>query len=366
MTSRLRAWVGSAEFSDAVLLTLGIRLALLVAAPVAVILFGDEAARTRIPLDLWNAWDAPHYFEVAAVGYVDPARAVLFPLLPAMLRVGSLLVPPLVAGMLISIAASVAAAVALYRLGRLDGADRRVARGIVLAMSVFPTSFALVPPYTEPLFLAFAAWSVLRARRSDWVGAGVLGLLAALTRLPGILLLPALVLELRGQPRSPRMLALTLILVGPLAYVGINWIAYGDPLAFIGVQREVFRVETIAPWQALASLWAAVSTPRADPGWLMIYLAPLLAILLLAATTVWALVAARGRPSYAVYAGLSLLIFASVSWPISVPRYILGVFPIFLMLGGFARSRVGGAVLVGSAIILGFMTAEFALGRWAF
>ena len=274
MTARLRAWTASAEFTDAVLLTLGIRLALLVAAPIAVILFGDEAARTRIPLDLWNAWDAPHYFEIAAVGYVDPARAVLFPLLPALLRVGSLLLPPLVAGLLISIAASVAAAIALYRLGRLDGADRRVARGIVLAMSVFPTSFALVPPYTEPLFLAFAAWSVLRARRADWVGAGVLGLLAALTRLPGILLLPALVLELRGQPRTPRMLALALILVGPLVYVAINWLAYGDPLAFIGVQRAVFHVETVLPWQALASLWAAVSIPKADPGWLMIYLAP--------------------------------------------------------------------------------------------
>jgi Gpi18-like mannosyltransferase len=363
---RLRAWAGSAEFTDAILLTLGIRLALLVVAPVAVILFGDEAARSRIPFDLWNSWDAPHYFEVATAGYVDPARAVLFPLLPALLRLGSLVAPPLVVGLSISVVASVAAAVALYRLARLDGADRRVARGVVLAMNVFPTAFALVPPYTEPLFLALAAWTFLRARRADWVGAGVLGLLAALTRLPGVILLPAVLLEMRGKPRSPRMLALALILVGPLAYAGVNWLAYGDPLFFVGVQRDVFRVETVPPWQALASLFAAVSSPRPDPGWLTIYLAPLLAILALAATVVWALVAPRGRLSYAVYAGLSLLMFTSVSWPISVPRYILGVFPMFLMLGGLARSRAGAAVLVASAILLGLLTAEFALGRWAF
>ncbi len=103
MIQRVRAWAGSAEFADAVLLTLGIRLTLLVVAPVAVILFGDEAARSRIPFDLWNAWDAPHYFEVAIVGYVDPARAVLFPLLPALLRVGSLALPPLVVGLTISV-----------------------------------------------------------------------------------------------------------------------------------------------------------------------------------------------------------------------------------------------------------------------
>lgn len=366
MIQRLRDWAASAEFADAVLLTLGIRLALLVAAPIAVILFGDEAARARIPFGLWNSWDAPHYFEVATVGYVDPARAVLFPLLPALLRVGSLALPPLVVGLSISVVASVAAAVALYRLSRLDGADRRVARGVVLAMNVFPTAFALVPPYTEPLFLALAAWTFLRARRADWVGAGVLGLLAALTRLPGVLLLPAILLELRGSRRSPRMVALALILVGPLVYAGINWLAYGDPLFFIGVQRDVFHVETVPPWQALATLFASVSSPKADPGWLMVYVAPLLAILVLAATTVWALLAPRGRPSYAVYAGISLLMFASVSWPISVPRYILGVFPMFLMLGGLARSRVGAAVLVASAILLALLTTEFALGRWAF
>lgn len=134
MTQRLRAWVGSAEFADTVLLAIGIRLAVLVVAPIAVILFGDEAARARIPFDMWNAWDAPHYVEVATVGYVDAARAVLFPLLPALLRRGSLVLPPLAVGLSISVIASVAAAIALYRLARLDGADRRVARGVVLAM----------------------------------------------------------------------------------------------------------------------------------------------------------------------------------------------------------------------------------------
>ncbi len=366
MIGRLRSWLRSAEFADAVLLTVGIRLTLLVIAPLAVVLFGDATSRARIPLDLWNSWDAPHYFEVATVGYVDPARAVLFPLLPALLRVGSFVMPPLVAGLVLSLAASVAAAIAIYRLARLDGADRRVARGAVLAMNVFPTSFALVPPYTEPLFLAFAAWAFLRARRTDWVGAGAMGLLAALTRLPGVLLLPALLVELRGKPRSPRMLGLLLILGGPLVYVGVNWLAYGDPLFFMGIQRDVFRVETVPPWQALSSLLAAVSTPRSEASWLTVYLAPLLALFMLAATTVWAVVAPRGRASYAVYAGLSLLMFASISWPISVPRYILGVFPMFLMLGGLARNRLGLVLLVASSILLGLLTAEFALGRWAF
>lgn len=297
MIPRLRAWVGSAEFADAVLLTLGIRLVLLVAAPVAVILFGDEAARARVPLEIWDAWDARHYIEVAEIGYVDPARAVIFPLFPMLLRAGSVVLPPLVAGLAISLVASVLAAIALYRLARLDGADRRVSRGVVLAMNVFPTSFAMVAPYTEPLFLAFAAWSFLLARRADWVGSGVLGLLAALTRLQGILVLPALLLELRGRTPSWRMLALGLIVVGPLVYMAVNWLAYGDPLFFMAVQRDVFRVETVPPWQALPPLLAAVASPRAEADWLMVYLAPLLALFMLAATTIWAIVAPAAAPA---------------------------------------------------------------------
>jgi Gpi18-like mannosyltransferase len=367
VTGRLRAWLSSAEFADAVLLTLGIRLALLVAAPIAVILFGDDAARARIPIEIWNRWDAPHQLEVAEVGYVDPARSVVFPLLPALIRAGSFVLPPLVAGLLISIVASVVAAIALYRLARLDGADRRVTRGVVLAMNVFPTSFALVPPYTEPLFIAFAAWAFLRARHSDWLGAGVLGLLAALTRAPGVLLLPALLLELRGRRRSPRMLALGLILGGPLVYLGINTLAYGDPFFFMAIQREIFHHQMGPPWQAILPLLDAVSEPRAEAGWLMLYLAPLLSYLVLAAATIWAVFARRGRASYAAYAGLSLLLFASYSdWPISVPRYIIGAFPLFLMLGGLARSRVGPVVLVASSILLGFLATQFSLGRWAF
>ena len=69
-----------------------------------------EALGSRSFLDIWNRWDAPHFFEVAEHGYVDPARIVIFPLLPALIRVGSVVTTPLVAGMLISFAATLAAA----------------------------------------------------------------------------------------------------------------------------------------------------------------------------------------------------------------------------------------------------------------
>ena len=369
VVARLSRWCRSPEFVDAVLPTLGIRLALLLFAPLAVILLGGEAARAGLPLNIWNAWDAPHYLEVARIGYDpagDPARAAIFPLLPLLLRVGSLVLPGFVAGLLISVVATVVAAVGIHRLACLDGGSRPVARAAVLAMNVFPTSFALVPPYTEPVFLALVVWSFLRARRADWVGAGILGMLAGLTRLPGVFILPALLLELRGHSRSPRMLALLLIGLAPIVYLGINWWAYGDPLFFLDVQQRVFFVHTVAPWSAMADLVTAVAKLGGDSFWAMVYVAPLLALFLLGVVLAWAWVSRRSRASYVAYTGLSLLSFASLSWPISVPRYILGVFPLYLMLGGLVRSRFGTPLAVASILVLGLFTTQFALGRWAF
>ena len=367
--ARVDHWVRSPEFFDAVLPTLGVRFALLVFAPIAVILLGDPGARAGVPLNLWNAWDAPHYLEVARLGYDpagDPARSVLFPLLPLLLRFGSVFMPGLIAGLLISVVATVAAAVGIYRLARLDGGSRRIARAAALAVSIFPTSFALTPPYAEPLFTALVVWSFLQARRANWVGAGILGMLAGLTRLPGIFVLPALLLELRGRTRSPRMLALLLIGLAPAIYLAINWWAYGDPLFFVGVQQRVFAVQTVPPWVAFGNLISSVSTLGGDSFWAMVYVAPLLALVLLAVVLAWTALSRRSRGSYIVYVGISLLSFASLSWPISVPRYILGVFPLFLMLGGLARSRFATPLAVASVLLLGLFTAEFALGRWAF
>ena len=94
---RREAWV------DAVLPTILLRGVILVYAFLSVIVIESGALGSRSFLEIWNRWDAPHFIEVAAVGYVDPARIVLFPVLPALIRIGSLVMQPLLAGMVISL-----------------------------------------------------------------------------------------------------------------------------------------------------------------------------------------------------------------------------------------------------------------------
>jgi hypothetical protein len=359
-------------WSAAILPVLGVRIALIGLATALVSWLGIIPDGPLGWLDIWRQWDAEHYLQLAAHWYSrgqDWALSAFFPLLPALIRAASFFMEPYLGGMLISLVATVAAAVGLYLLGLADGLGPKRARAAVIAMLVFPTAFAFVPPYTEPLFLALVVWSFVRARQDDWVGAGLLGMLAAMARLQGILLFPALFVAYLEQHRRPGrgLLASTLVPLGTATYLLINLAAYGDPLFFTGPQREVFYHQVAPPWQVIGALVGGLQTSTPDLQTVLVYGAPLVAFGLLAAVTVWALASGHSRASYALYSLLTLASLAAMTWPISVPRYVLGVFPVYLALSGLVRwPSLAVLALISSSLLLGLFTGLFALGRWAF
>lgn len=330
----------------------------------------DSPAGLPDAIRVWYAWDTPHYLDIARAGY-DPggdlALAVFFPLYPALIGVVSLVVAPLAAAMLISFVATLAAAFALYALVLHDGGDRPMARRAVSAMVLFPTSFALVAPYSEALYLALSIGAILAARLDRWAGAGLLGLFAALARVQGWLLGAVLLVEHFARHRlRPRMLWALAVGVGPLVYLAINQLAYGDPLFFMGQQADHFFHHFEPPWVVIGSLIDGVASPRrAD--WAILYLAPLASFILLAAVVYWSFLSDRSRPAYAAYALLSFLVLASVSWPISAPRYVGAIFPVFIALADLGRHRwLWVAAMGASGALLLFFTTLFVRGSWAF
>src|ERR671916_163659 len=98
-------------------------------------------------LAIWNRWDAPHYLDIARMGYVSEgveARwIVFFPLYPWLVRAASFpLRDELLAAFFVSGVASVAAGLLLYRLPRAGGG----AGGGAPAAGFFPLLFP-PPPF---------------------------------------------------------------------------------------------------------------------------------------------------------------------------------------------------------------------------
>lgn len=336
--------------------------------------FAAGSASVSTVVGMFNRWDAPHYLDIAKNWYVNTGDAanfiVFFPLYPVLIR----LITPDFAYLNISalITANVCSFVAffyLYRLTKLEFNSRAAVKA-VLFMSVFPTAYFLSAPYTEGLFFALTISSIYYARVGKWEAAGVLSMFAALSRLAGLLLLPVLLVEFLHQKQwKPlkagfRVVWTFLAGVGFLVYLGLNWQVTGDAFKFMQIQREHW-FNTFDPVTGLMLAWSWATT-HGYPENLSIGIAPIIFAvfgLVMFAAAVWK----RMRPVYLVYLFLSWGLAVSTSWWISVPRYIMAMFPMFMLLGVLTQKKwVNASIAAVFVAGLVYFTACFALGWWAF
>ena len=283
----------------------------------------------------------------------------------------------------------VASFFALYFAHELtrDYFDRKAARAATLALAFFPTAFFLNAVYTEAVFLAAALGSVWAARlRSDFVLAGVLGCLAALTRNVGVLVLLPLAHEwLRGRRHvGPRDLApLALVPAGVLAYMFWLWHWSGHPLLFSTVARTYWGRKLTNPAHTLHLAWeravsgaagairpqrAFETTSTSNPTFHSMATFDYLFLLLLIALVI--LVVAhlpRGLSAYAIGTLLLPVLTPAFVQPLaSLSRYSLAVFPVFFVLGGvLSRNEILLRVWLTASALLGVLfTLYFTTWRW--
>src|SRR5215216_4126314 len=203
-TSRLPAWLDARVVG----LVLAVKALVLLYGVQAFVVWKNERVGSFYNwLAIWNRWDAPHYLDIARMGYVsegvESRWIVFFPLYPWLVRAAAFVLrDELVAAFFVSGVASVAAGLLLYRLARADGEPEEVARASVFYLLVFPTAYFLHIGYNESLFLALAVGAFLSARGRNWWAAGLLGFFAALTRINGVVLLPALAFEAWDEYRG--------------------------------------------------------------------------------------------------------------------------------------------------------------------
>ncbi len=135
-------------------------------------------------------WDARWFVEIARNGYhtYDGTTSFhpLYPWLAAVLaRTG---IPELVSLLLISSAAGLFFLLTFMHMAQSEYGDQPAIISTMM-LAVFPTACVLFVPYTEGLFLWFAALCLLWSRQHDWWRAGVAGFFAALARQQGLFLI---------------------------------------------------------------------------------------------------------------------------------------------------------------------------------
>jgi Gpi18-like mannosyltransferase len=302
----------------------------------------------RQEIDAFEQADASWYINIASHGYErrpfsldQHANWAFYPLWPIVLRLVSALIPNMVvAGILASTAIFLAALALLYRLLVLDFSPE-VAMTTGLLLLVFPASYFFSRPGPESLFLLLVVACLYSARKARWGLAGLFGALASLCRMQGVLLLlPLAYLYFRQHKESgrhnPRALLLLMLPAALLGFMLHLYALTGNLFAPMAIEK-VFDLNTTFPFTSMIrylSEPALVQHYGFDLGALSF------AFLFAAVLLTWVLVARRDVPrDYAIYAVVSLALVMTISTMSGALRYMLPIFPLFLVVALLIRGR---------------------------
>ena len=346
---------------------------------------------------LWAKWDSQWYVQIAREGYwfqpLQQSNVAFFPLYPLLTR----LTAPLVgdnlvrAGFVVSNLAFFLGLIFLYRLTALllseqtsleRSAVRAASQRTIFYMAFFPTAFFYSAIYTESLFLLLSVATAYFARQQRWFLAAAAGLLAATTRNLGVLLWALVLWEwlrfhgwhlekihrrttwrnlwIGVKNHWYEVIVISVIPVGLFLYMAFLQMNFARPLAFVEVQAAWGR-QNIGPVAVVIREVRALADFTLTKGNLsrLLNLGAFLTSLALV-PFIWR----RLGAGYALYT-LVFLLLPATSGLQSMIRYVLPLFPIFILLGYWGRhSSLDRVLLASFSVLLGLMTTIFA--NWVF
>ena len=325
----------------------------------------------------WANFDGEHYLAIAIFGYKEREQA-FFPVYPGMISflakpfspdLLSFLVNSTIAGLVISNLSFLLALMILWNLITIDY-SKKIALFTLAAILLFPTSFYFGAVYSESLFLLLSVSSLYLARKRHWFSASFLGAVASATRVFGVLLLVALLIEAWEQKaKLSKSFWIFLIPSGLLIYMFYQYFTVGDPLAFYNLQGQVGEQHqsglVLLPqvFFRYAKMLLTVDSGQ------LIYKTVILEFLV---GLIFFLLPIYGyfkkmRLSYLTYAMLGFLLPSLTGSFSSVPRYVTVLFPSFLIMAVIINKlpnllRI--IILSFSALVLMVETALFLRGYW--
>ncbi len=251
-----------------------------------------------------------------------------------------------------------------------QGYEPRVINQTVLFLLLFPTSFFYVSIYSEGLFLLLTVLAFYLARKHQWFLAAITAMLLTATRLVGIAILPALIVEYIQQKkklRSRQSLYFFLIPLGLMAYTLFNKIKYHNFFYFLTAQGELANGRSVAaiinPFQTLyryLKIFTSVS-PTVYEWWIALFE---VTSFLFFTCLLWIAYKKRVRLSYLIFSLVALLIPDFSGTFSGLPRYGVVLFPLFLGLSLTKNKTMKILYVVISSILLFLLLVAFSRGYY--
>lgn len=310
-------------------------------------------------LEVWKRWDSQHYLNIAENGYAGAIEngehifLVFYPLLPWLLRCLAVIFHDLrFCGILLSTICYGIGCIFFYKTAEKEF-DKDVALTATIAISVFPFGFFFGSIMTESLFFAIASAFLYYVRQHRWSLVALLGFLACLTKVQGLLLAFAVLVELfysengiallRGRKWKDflRKVILpgcqaALMLLGFVVYLLINYQVEGDPFRFLYYQSNHW-------YNGFAPIWSTLQyiIQNAVTGWytstgMSLWVPELVLFFVYIVGIVYGF-RRKIRPMYLAYLIVFFLLTYSSSWLISAGRYTLSALPLFFLAGDWLQ-----------------------------
>lgn len=322
---------------------------------------GVSPAKNRL-LSVWQRFDANWYLKIAVRGYEgSDGSTVYFPVYPLLIRILSSIMPSLLAAILLSNLALIGVLVLCCRLFS-NIVDITTMRRALIYFLLFPTSFFLLGAYTESLFLLFTLASFYAASRGRWTWAALWGACAALTRLQGVLLVIPLAYMLWREKAAWRELALRGLLLVLIPFATLSFLAFSN-LSLLNTYQGTLNARFVFPWE---NIWAAVSVLLRGEGAIV----DALNLIVTLGSIAMMLAVWRKLPfEYTLYAFVMLaapLFRMTTLQPlVSMMRYAVVIFPIFIVLGMWGKNPwVNRLILYTSVLLQLYLSAQFILWGW--
>lgn len=350
------------------------------------VLHGPHPSFAHALLPAWDRrWDTAWYIDISQRGYawhkaVGTSPTAFFPLYPLLIHLGVTLThrSAIVVALLISNLSFFVGLIYLYRLTAWE-LGHEVAKRTLIYIAVFPTALFFFAGYTESLFLLLTVACFYHLRRRQWLLAAAFAAFASATRVTGVLLLLPYIYEYaRYCNFSPRQMVgrglagVALVPAGLFAFMVYLHVTVHDWLAFSHFQAAWQKILTPWLWTGLMESIRQILFVQPSASFFEAHnvLNLAIGIAALAATVA----ASRRLPAaYSLYLVAFWLVTLSspaiaggyaVPW-ISLSRYIVVLFPLFMYLGIEAQRRgLHDVYLVLSTGMLAVLTVQFINGGW--